>query len=74
MAALGRIVATKAHTVTAVRGKAGTADTAFLLIISQLALLRSVSYQRREKLKIYKTAAEAVHGIPDGAKILIGGA
>ncbi len=28
----------------------------------------------REKVRIYKTAEEAIHGIPDGSKILVGGA
>ena len=34
---------------------------------------RTLSSMRREKFKIYKTAAEAVAGIPDGAKLLVGG-
>ena len=34
---------------------------------------RHMSSTRREKVKIYKTADEAVKGIPDGSKLLVGG-
>ena len=34
---------------------------------------RHMSSTRREKVKIYKTADEAVKGIPDASKLLVGG-